>query len=184
MIGIGGMGGMPKMGRWKLPGVMTVGIKTLQGIQDIAEESRTEEEMTRSWSARVGDARAQIALEIWKRHKGDAGYASSTLPELLTEAALIRRGVRFEAQITLAFGRPDFVVFSPDQAGCIVLLVQGEYWHSRPAAVAKDGAQKALYEKTTVHGLPVTAVVWAWELDLYNNEDAVIDAALRGINLR
>lgn len=137
-----------------------------QPLPSIEDTEKKDEERLQGWIERVGEARAQEALTIYRERTG-----STTLPELLVEAALRRLGVHYRAQVDLGWSRPDFVVF--DVQGAIIVRVQGDYWHSRPGAEAKDAAQRDRLERHTVFGIAVLAVVDVWERDIYESEAIV-----------
>lgn len=141
-------------------------LRTLQTLGEYDQESA---ERFDSWVDRVGETRAQEALRIWNDKTG-----STTLPELLTEAALRKTGANYRAQLDLGWARPDFVVFDSD--GATIIRVQGDYWHSRPGAVANDAQQADRLRRHTVFGQPVRRVVDIWEHDIYESESAVMGA--------
>lgn len=141
-----------------------------QPLPSIEDTAKKDEERLQGWVERVGEARAQEALTIYRERTG-----STTLPELLVEAALRKLGVHYRAQVDLGWSRPDFVVF--DAQGAIIVRVQGDYWHSRPGAEAKDAAQRDRLERHTVFGIAVLSVVDVWERDIYESE-AVVSRAL------
>lgn len=151
-------------------------LSTLDPMPTIEESIKRDEELITSWADRVGEGRAREALALWIRNGRRGGTkGSTTLPELLVELALTRRNVDYRAQVDIGMARPDFVVIRP--AGVLVIRVQGDYWHSREGAAAKDARQKDMLETTTIFGLPVLAVIDIWERDIYVGE-ASIDAAL------
>jgi hypothetical protein len=147
----------------------------IRPIEDVGTEAANEEARFESWVKRVGETRAGEALTVWRGRPAGV-QSSTTLPELLVEAALRKAGVEFRAQVDLGWARPDFVVFVG--ASAVVLRVQGDYWHSRAGAVANDAAQKDRLERHTVFGLPVQAVVDLWEHDVYESE-SVVHRAIR-----
>ena len=60
MIGLSGIGGIGGIGAWKNAGVEKP-IKPMEGMSDIEQDAKTEDDMIKSWASRVGDARAQVA---------------------------------------------------------------------------------------------------------------------------
>lgn len=149
-------------------------LSAIKPIADLGEEADDEEARLASWSDRVGETRAGEALGVWRnRQRGQLG--SGTLPELLVEAALSKRGVDYRAQVDLGWARPDFVVLRPGHA--VVVEVYGDYWHSRPGAPTHDAQRRERLEGTTIFGLPVRAVIELWERDIYESE-AIVARAL------
>jgi len=142
----------------------------LEGLQTFEQASRAMSDKYDGFVARVGKARADEAMGILKQHTfGSMG--SSTLPELLVEAVLKRKGSDYRSQVELEWARPDFVVFV--SGGVIVIRVQGDYWHSREGNAAKDALQGDRLKNTTIFGLPVLKVADIWERDIYVNESCV-----------
>lgn len=137
--------------------------------EGLAGDAKDEERRFASWVDRVGEARAREALSIAREKTG-----STTLPELLVEAALRRTGADYRTQVDLGWARPDFVVFTRehDQYGVIVLRVQGEYWHKDRTSY--DAAQADRLARYTVFGLPVLRVEDIWEKDIYAGDAAVM----------
>ncbi len=137
-------------------------IQPAEPFKDLAEVQKDDEQLFKSWADRVGETRAQQALNVWRKRTG-----SKTLPELLAEAWLMSRGMNYETQFDLGWARPDFVLFDVVPAAAVVLECQGDYWHSRPEAVAHDAMRKGQLLTTTARGLPIRAVVEVWEHDIY-----------------
>jgi hypothetical protein len=137
-------------------------IKPAEPFKDLAEVVKDDEALFKSWADRVGETRAQRALDVWRKRTG-----STTLPELLAESWLISTGVRYEAQFDLGWAHPDFVLFDVTPAAAIVLEVYGDYWHGKPDAIAHDAMRKGQLLTTTARGLPIRAVVEIWEKDIY-----------------
>lgn len=142
----------------------------LEGIQSFEQASRAFMDKYDGFVQRVGKARADEAVSILKQHTpGQQG--STTLPELLVEAVLKRKGRDYRSQVELEWARPDFVVFV--SGGVIVIRVQGDYWHSREGNAAKDALQGDRLKNTTIFGMPVLKVADIWEREIYANESCV-----------
>jgi hypothetical protein len=175
---------------------MTNGFKTISGIgpmrgmrgmsaqqpmtsigamPTIEESIKKDEELIMSWSDRVGEVRARECLALWvSQGRRGGAQGSTTLPELLAELALKKLNADYRAQVDVGMARPDFIVIYPH--GVLVIRVQGDYWHSREGAAAKDARQKDMLERMTIYGKPVLAVADVWESDIYRSEAAVADA--------
>lgn len=153
-------------------------MRTTEPMPTIEDSIKKDDELVASWAERVGEVRARECLALWVRNGRRGGtQGSTTLPELLVELALTRRNADYRAQVDLGMARPDFVVMRA--AGALVIRVQGDYWHGREGAAAKDARQKDALMQTTIFGLPVLAVIDIWESDIYKSE-AAVDAALEG----
>lgn len=106
---------------------------------------------------------------------------STTLPELLVKAELMKRGVDHREQVELGFSRPDFVV--PQADGTThVWRVQGDYWHKD--SVGKDQGKAQMMIGDAVDGMPISKVIDLWESDIKRQTDYVISEALAGRGLR
>jgi len=142
----------------------------MDGLQSFEQASRAFMDKYDGFVQRVGKARADEAVSILKQHTpGNMG--STTLPELLVEVVLKRKGADYRSQVELEWARPDFVVFV--SGGVIVIRVQGDYWHSREGNTAKDAVQSDRLKSTTIFGMPVLKVADIWERDIYANESCV-----------
>jgi hypothetical protein len=152
----------PRMMRGMRPMRMLKPIKPAEPFKDLAEVVKDDEALFKSWADRVGETRAQRALDVWRKRTG-----STTLPELLAEAWLMSRGANYETQFDLGWAHPDFVLFNVVPAASVVLEVYGDYWHGKPDAAAHDAMRKAQLLTTTARGMPIKAVVEIWEKDIY-----------------
>lgn len=92
-------------------------------------------------------------IRMLKRQK-----TNSTNIERIMEAALIRHGIAFESQVPLcAVTIADFYIPATKTA----IFCDGDYWHSRPEHVARDGRQTATLEAAgyTVHRFLGSAIM-------------------------
>lgn len=185
MKGMTGMRAMRAMRPMGTMGTMRTrgGLKPIQSLETLPTEfdvAKTDDEKRQGWVERVGEVRAAEAWDVYS-HPASApdGGKSTTLPELLAEAFLRKRGVSYVAQFNLGWARPDFVVFGLPvaPAGALVLEVQGDYWHSRPGASSRDANRKAQLLTTTARGLPIVQVIEVWEGRIYDGE-GVLEMAL------
>jgi len=131
-----------------------------------------------AWRKQVGVGRATEALAL----ASQTGREGFTFIELLTEAYLVRRGVRYLAQLEMGIGRPDFVALDMPSAGqALVIAVQGERWHE--GRQYHDQAKMLGMYGKAVMGLPIMGSVQVWERDILAGEMA-LDDALRGVSWR
>lgn len=142
-------------------------LKSSNGLTDLATDMKNDEQRLADWSRRVGETRAQEAMDVMKSPRG-LGMKSTTLPELLAEVWLRRCGIDYRSQWDLGWARPDFALFV--NGGTIVLEIDGDYWHANTGA--KDAARDERLLKTTINGLPVQKVVRVKESDIYQSESA------------
>lgn len=142
-------------------------------IETLDEVEKREEEKRKDWVRRVGEARAEAALVVWRQNQ------KRTLPEALAEAWLKSRGVRYRAQVPVMGARPDLVLYGIDPLGLVIWRVQGDYWHGKPDAVAGDAMQRERLLQGMVDGQRVMRVADLWEKDIYTG-DAVFEAAYHG----
>lgn len=145
-------------------------IPTIETLDDV---EKREADKRKEWEKRVGEARAEAALSVWRENQ------QRTLPEALAEAWLRGRGARYRAQVPVMGARPDLVLFGVDPLGAVVWRVQGDYWHSRPDVVAGDATQREQLMQATVDGQRVARVTDLWERDIYAG-DTVFERAYYG----
>lgn len=130
------------------------------------------------WCKQVGVTRASEARAL-AIQPGREGF---TFIELLTEVYLRRRGVRYQAQVEMGIGRPDFVALdAPDVGQAMIIAVQGERWHEG-RQYHDEGKMLAMFGKC-VQGYPISTSVQIWERDILAGEQ-VIEDALRGVSWR
>lgn len=144
-------------------------MQAFEAMSDLSQEEAREQRLMATWIARVGQERAEQAMELYRQ-----GSASRTLPELLVELALRKKGVRYRAQPQLPGTRPDFAIYGPQ--GVKIIRVQGDYWHNRPDVAARDALQKQNLIVQSVDGMKITKIVDIWEHQIYESERVVDDA--------
>jgi len=95
----------------------------------------------------------------------------SSLPEKIFARALMQRGIPFMTQVSVAGGRQaiggfvlDFVLYTLG----LVVRIQGDYWHTREGAIAKDAAQALLLKSRGQR------LVDVWEHDILTRLDWVL----------
>jgi hypothetical protein len=145
-----------------------------QEMETLVAQAERDDARLDAWAQLVGDSRAREALELMRAVK----RYRATLPELLAEVYLRARGIDYRSQVNLGFCVPDLVLLGRD-GGCHVWRVQGDYWHSRGPAAAKDEAQRAQLMQATIYGAPVLKVLDVWEKRIYGGDD-VLDMAMQG----
>ena len=148
------------------------GLEPIRGYESLSDEAAHEEALLAMWTRRVGADRAEAAMQLYRQKTG-----STTLPELLVEIALRRKGLRYEAQVQMPGARPDFAVYTPE--GIRIIRVQGDYWHNRPGTATRDELQKARLMRNALGGQKIISVADIWESQIYADESAV-DVALQG----
>jgi G:T-mismatch repair DNA endonuclease (very short patch repair protein) len=147
-------------------------------LDDLDDQNKAGEDRYKRWAQTVGDTRAREAEEIARNgRKGFTGQKSTTLPELLIEAALRKRGIDYQVQVDLGWARPDFVV--PVPGGCVVVECQGDYWHGSPEAKVNDAKRAAQLIGVNVNGATVLRVIEIWESEIYLSE-APIERVFNG----
>ena len=135
----------------------------------------------RRWVKLVGVERATAARAVRQLHP----ERRMSLPELLAEAWLIKRGVQYEAQVELGVVRPDVIVFNcPAQlvpAGeegatdlAVGWAVQGDYWHKDK--VWHDEGKSNMVVNMVYRGYRIVDVLAIWERDIYFDEQVFEDA--------
>lgn len=130
------------------------------------------------WCKQVGAARASEARAVSVL----PGREKFTFIELLTEAYLLKRGVRYQTQVELGIGRPDFVALdAPDIGQALVIAVQGERWHE--GRQYHDAGKMLAMCGVAAQGVPICRSVQVWERDVLAGEQVVEDA-LRGVSWR
>lgn len=167
MIMMSGMSGMGSM-----RGLSSV--KALTPMDDLAGQEAALDRRAAGWAQQVGVERAQEAVMLARQDR-----MRRTLPELLAELWLMKRGVQYVAQWDLGWARPDFTLFDvPASApGAMVWEINGEYWHRDTAAY--DAARKQRLLATTIRAQQVMKVIEVWESDIYRG-DAAFEVALAG----
>lgn len=164
----------------------------MKGVADIADVGVIADMRTGQGRARASEAARKFAG--WCKQVGVAraseARALSVLPgrekftfiELLTEAYLLRRGVRYQAQVEMGIGRPDFVALdAPDVGQGLIIAVQGERWHE--GRQYHDEGKMLAMVGNCVQGYPISTSVQIWERDILAGEQ-VIEDALRGVSWR
>lgn len=132
------------------------------------------------WRREVGVMANDAALGKFATAAGKQG--AGTLPELLVEGALVRRGLEYRTQVELGFTRVDHMVMNADGTGWIALFEDGDYWHKDFAGHDYGKGQQLI--GCEVEGLPVTGVVRMLESDLKTDLDWVVDRAVAGEQVR
>lgn len=132
------------------------------------------------WIETVGEARANVAMAIYRERTG-----SRTLPELLAEDWLRRQAADYIAQLDLGYAKPDFAVFSAPAApgGALLLRIHGDHWHGTPGAMTRDQSQRTMLENETARGVPVLKIIDVWESAIYANDAALELAYYQGSEL-
>lgn len=157
-------------------------IGTLQPLGGFAELSKgrneRDDKKVKEWAKRINDnVKAQEAYNLWQKNRNAGDTASTTLPELMTEAFLIRNGIRYTAQAEMGTQRPDFVLHNVNESGdAIILRVQGDYWH---ADAGKDEAKSRNLVGRTFAQQSISTVIDLRESDIYHSEHA-LEQAIRG----
>lgn len=98
-----------------------------------------------------------------------------TKPEKMVYAEFKRRGIPFQFQEWFhvdipdlqeeSWLRPDFVVLSAK----LIIPIQGNYFHTRPATIEKDSLQFAMYQIMGWKVIPL------WEYDIEDHLQALLD---------
>lgn len=146
-------------------------------------KSKASDEWQR-WVKTVGVARADEARVVRQAHP----ERRLSLPELLAEAWLNKRGLRFESQVELGMVRPDVIVFDCPAALvpkgeegatdlAVAWAIQGDYWHA--SKVWHDEGKANLLVNRVYKGYRIIDMLAIWESDIYAGEQ-VFEDALRG----
>lgn len=114
-------------------------------------------------------------------------FPRATLPEGLCYMILKKFGEDFVFQEEARGGRTQYGGLVVDfflPSARTALRVQGDYFHSQPAQVQRDEAQRAQLLLTTIGGIRVERVVDVWESRLYScQREMVVRAAVNGVEL-
>jgi hypothetical protein len=143
-------------------------------------QSKSGEEWRR-WVKLVGVERATAARNVRQLHP----ERRMSLPELLAEAWLIKRGVQYETQVELGMVRPDVVVFdcpaslvpTGEEAArdlAVAWAVQGDYWHKDK--LWHDEGKANLVAGMVWRGYRIVDMLMVWESDIYEAEQVFEDA--------
>lgn len=131
----------------------------------------------------VGDrSYAKRLVKLWDE------YPAATVPELIAIHWLTKRNIKFFYQLNVRGGRvrqggivPDLVVVQ--EPNCLVWMIQGNYWHTRPSQARADARARQLLLGQQIEGRRVIAVVELWESKLAEDADKVCQSALLGIGV-
>jgi len=111
-----------------------------------------------------------------------------SLPELVVHDYLTRAGRQFVFQKPFDGGRQmrgglvaDFVV--ADGGHVVVLLVQGEYWHTQFGAKERDRASMLQYVGQYAFGYRIEEVVELWESAIFWDVRRTVESAMAGISV-
>ena len=121
--------------------------------------------------ARVNDIR--MAKDITPRGKN---MGSTTQPELLLEAELLKSNKQYISQVELGYARLDGLVVNGDKV--VALFADGDYWHKNEAG--HDYGKQQLLIGDTVQGLTITHSVRMLESEIRDNPSYIIGEALEG----
>jgi hypothetical protein len=115
-------------------------------------------------------------------------YPNGTVPELVAMDWLDQQKIEYIylAQIFGGHARRGGVevdlLFEYAGRG-IAILVQGDYWHTRPEVAASDVVDRLRFLGATYHGITIDKVVACWENRIYNDRPQIFELAVLGIEL-
>lgn len=101
---------------------------------------------------------------------------STTQPELLLEAELVKSGKQYISQVEMGFCRLDGLVVNGDKV--VALFADGDYWHKNEAG--HDYGKQVQLIGNSVDGLQITHAVRMLESEIRDNPSYVIAEALEG----
>lgn len=143
------------------------------------EDPRIREILSKIGRGSEEETLARRLLGLWP------AYPDATLPELMAVEWLLRNNVDFYFQQLASGGKtvkggrvPDIVI--PMGATCLVILVQGSYWH--PSAY-QELMTRIIIMSSTIAGMKPWAVVQVWEEQIYDDQDYVMSVAMQGVEL-
>lgn len=132
------------------------------------------------WRQQVGIRANDAELAASATPRGRE-LGSTTLPELLVKAELMKRGIWHREQVELGFLRIDFVA-QVGENELHAFPVNGDYWHKD--SVGKDQGKAQMLIGEMIDGMRITKVTPIWESDIIKSPDYVISEALAGRGLK
>jgi hypothetical protein len=147
------------------------------GIRSIRYDDQLE-----GFAAQIEDERPE-RVRLAAKHLGlKRIYPVITLIESIVHDWLERRNLPFIYQATSNVGStPDFLIIPT----AVVVLVQGQFFHTQPGARAEDVREVQAILGANVEGIQVRSAVRIWEDDVLSQyRELYFDAMLRGDEIR